>query len=576
MRHSRLSPRRRWMLQSIVGLVTLPLSAVPIWIYATHTSVGQLLSMRARYQFFAPSTPSLPPAAAAAAAADRRRSVSGVPVLLYSIGHPTESFDGRYVVSREHFAQQMWALRDAGYTPIKVEQLAQYLRTGTRTGLPPKPVLITFDDSKTEAMLQADPILAATGMRAVMFVSGGHASSGSLFAEQWDSLAGYGSSGRWELENRTNDLSAPTRDGSRLSTRLVESSSNETTTAYAHRVASDLESAEGQLESHGAGHAIAFAYPYGNWGQHARPGVAAALRQVVGNRFRLAFDQDQQSGWRPVLPGDDRLHIHRLEVMDWTGPELLRRLDAGAAIGQTVFAERGLDHSYSALRLLRAAKAYRCTGAPGTVLQAPARAPHAVALSFDDGPSAYTPQVLDLLEHAHAHATFFVSSGPLHGRGRILTRMLADGDEIGNGGVTAPALSGRPAAQTRAALLATVRAIQTAVPLSPCIARPPRSSDAGALARIAGPLGERAATWSVDPRDFATTDPALIARRVLAAVRPGSVIALHDGGSNRWATVQAIPRILAGLARRGYQVTTVTELSRDLGHAPSSARRPGN
>ena len=47
------------MLQSIVGLVTLPLSAVPIWIYATHTSVGQLLSMRARYQFFAPSTPSL-------------------------------------------------------------------------------------------------------------------------------------------------------------------------------------------------------------------------------------------------------------------------------------------------------------------------------------------------------------------------------------------------------------------------------------------------------------------------------------------------------------------------------------
>jgi peptidoglycan-N-acetylglucosamine deacetylase len=576
MRRTRLSPRRRWMLQSIVGLVTLPLSAVPIWIYATHTSVGQLLSMRARYQFFAPSTPSLSPTAAAVAAADRTRTVDGVPVLLYSIGHPTESFDGRYVVSREHFAEQMWALRDAGYRPIRVEQLAQYLRTGSRTGLPAKPVVITFDDSKTEAMLQADPILAATGMRAVMFVSGGHASSGSLFAEQWGSLSGYASSGRWELENRTNGLSAPTRVGSRLATKLVESPPDETTSAYAHRVASDLEAAEGQLESHGAGRAIAFAYPYGNWGQHARPGIAAALRQVVARRFRLGFDQDQQSGWRPALPGDDRLHIHRLEVMDWSGPELLARLDAGAKIGQTVFSERGLDHSYSSLQLLRAAKAYRCAGTPGSVLAAPAAARHAVALSFDDGPSAYTPQVLDLLEHAHAHATFFVSAGALHGRGRILTRMLADGDEIGNGGVTAPALAGRPAGQTRAALLATVRSIQTAVPLSPCIARPPSSADAAALAGIAGPLGERVATWSVDPRDFATTDPALIARRVLRAVRPGSVIALHDGGSNRWATVQAIPRILAGLARRGYQVTTVTALARDLGHAPSAARRPGN
>ena len=48
-----VSARRRWLLQSIVGLVTLPLSALPIWIYATHTPVGELLSMRVRYEFFA-------------------------------------------------------------------------------------------------------------------------------------------------------------------------------------------------------------------------------------------------------------------------------------------------------------------------------------------------------------------------------------------------------------------------------------------------------------------------------------------------------------------------------------------
>ena len=571
-RRNPVSAHRRWLLQSIVGLVTLPLSAVPIWVYATHTSVGRLLTLRARYQFLPPATPHLDPGAAAVARADRAQTIQGVPVLLYSIGHPTESFDDRYVVSRTNFAEQMRALRVAGYRPITIEQLAEYLRTGSRAGLPEKPVLITFDAAMTETMIQADPILHATGMRAVMFVSGDQASSGSLFTEPWGSLSGYASSGRWELENRTNSLGEADNKEGLLLTRLVESPPDETLADYARRTASDLDAVERAIEGDGGGRAIAFAYPYGNWGQHARPGIAAELRRVVGRRFQLAFDQDQQSGWRPAMPGDDRLHIHRLEVMDWTGPALLRRLDAGARLGDTVYAERGLDHSYSPLRLVRAATAYRCAGRSGTVLPTPVRAPapRAVALSFDDGPSVYTPQVLDLLEHARVHATFFVSGDQLAGRARILTRMLADRDEIGTSlNPSAPANGSVTSAQEQ--LRATVGAIHAAVPLTPCLVRPPSRSQAGVVRRAATGLGERVALWTVDPRDFATTDPGLIARRVLAQARPGSIITLHDGGSNRWATVQAIPQILAGLARRGYQVTTVTDLYRRVLGAPSQA-----
>ncbi len=575
-RRKPISARRRWLLQSIVGLVTLPLSALPIWVYATHTPVGQLLAMRVRYEFFAPATPHLDAHAQAIAQADRRTSFAGVPVLLYSLGHPTESFDGRYVVSRTNFAEQMRALRAAGYAPIRVEQLGQYMRTGSHSGLPRKPVLITFDNATTESMLQADPVLKATGMRAVMFVSGKQADSGSMFSEQWGSLAAFASSGRWELENRTNGLTAVDRRGSSLVTRLVEAPGNETMGDYGRHTAADLASAEDAIDAHGAGHAIAFAYPYGNWGQHARPGVAAELRRVVGHHFRLAFDQDQQSGWRPTIPGDDRLHIHRLEVMDWTGPELLQRLDAGAKLGAAVFAERGLDHSYTPIQLLRAATAYRCAGTVGAVLPTTVDTKHAVALSFNDGPSAYTPQVLHLLEHAHAHATFFVSGAQLAGRTRILTRMLADSDEIGNTLPAATPATRGSVATMRSALRSTITAIRAAVPVSPCLVRPAHVGQAAALAPAAAGLGERVALWSVDPRDFATTDPSLIARRVLAQARPGSIITLHDGGSDRWATVQAIPQILAGLARRGYQVTTVTALYHDLIRAHSSARHRAN
>ena len=437
LRRPPMSARRRWLLQSIIGLITLPLSAVPIWIYGTHTAVGELLAMRIRYEFMPPSTPRLDAGSATVARRDQARSYVGIPVLFYSIGRPTESFDGRYMVNRTHFAEQMEALRAAGYSPIRVEQLAQYVRSGSRAGLPRKPVLITFDDATTETMLQADPILAATGMRAVMFVTTSRASSGSLFSEQWGSLSGYAGNGRWQLENRTDTLGQVVRRGGRLETRLVDAHPDESIPAFGARVAGDLGSAESQIDDHGAGHPIAFAYPYGNWGRDARPGVAAELRSVVGQRFSVAFDQDRQSGWRPALPGDDRLHVHRLEVMDWTGAQLIRRLRAGAALGRTVYAERGLDHTYSPLRIVRAAKAYRCAGAPGAVLPAQVTVPHLVALSFDDGPSAYTPQILHLLEHGHAHATFFVSQSQLAGRTRILLRMLADHDEIGLGATSA-------------------------------------------------------------------------------------------------------------------------------------------
>ena len=260
--------------------------------------------------------------------------------------------------------------------------------------------------------------------------------------------------------------------------------------------------------------------------------------------------------------------------MDWTGPELLKRLDDGAKLGETVYRERGLDHSYSPLQLVRAAKAYRCAGTSGSVLQPGVRAAHTVALSFDDGPSAYTPQVLHLLEHAHVHATFFVSGGQLAGRARILTRMLADGDEIGN--ALSPGTTTASVAAAHAQLEATVdgdprRGAALALPRA-------APEPEGGRCDPAGRTGPGRAGGAMVPRParLRHDGPGLIAQHVLSQVRPGSIITLHDGGSNRWATVQAIPQILAGLARRGYRVTTVTTLYRTVLGSPSGARRSAN
>jgi len=64
--------------------------------------------------------------------------------------------------------------------------------------------------------------------------------------------------------------------------------------------------------------------------------------------------------------------------------------------------------------------------------------------------------------------------------------------------------------------------------------------------------------WSVDPVDWqpgVSSDQ--LVWRVLAGVRPGAIVLLHDGGGDRSATVAALPAIIDGLRRLGLSLTLV-------------------
>lgn len=89
-----------------------------------------------------------------------------LPILLY---HNLTNEPSNTVCAAQ-FAQQMEALQTAGYTPIKIQALEQFVLNGTR--LPDKPVLITFDDGYSSNYEIAWPILKKHGFSAVIFVIG--------------------------------------------------------------------------------------------------------------------------------------------------------------------------------------------------------------------------------------------------------------------------------------------------------------------------------------------------------------------------------------------------------------------
>ena len=128
-----------------------------------------------------------------------------------------------------------------------------------------------------------------------------------------------------------------------------------------------------------------------------------------------------------------------------------------------------------------------------------------------------------MLERENVPATFFVLGRNVAGREELLRRMLADGDMIGNHTYTHVDLS-KASGAARAQIDRTQAAIEAATGFKPCLLRPPYGRTS---AKLLGALSRRKLTstlWSVNPQDFLRPGTAKIKQRVLAGVRPGSIV----------------------------------------------------
>src|SRR5262249_37091588 len=95
--------------------------------------------------------------------------------------------------------------------------------------------------------------------------------------------------------------------------------------------------------------------------------------------------------------------------------------------------------------------------------------------------------------------------------------------------------------------------------VTPALFRPPAGSATATVVRAVEAAGERVVLWSVDPRDWEAGVAAReIRQRVLAAVEPGSIVELHDGGGDRSATIAALPGIVKGIRHRHLRLVALT------------------
>jgi peptidoglycan/xylan/chitin deacetylase (PgdA/CDA1 family) len=234
---------------------------------------------------------------------------SAVPVLLYhGIGEPGDfanATDAEYGVNAYDFAKQMTMIKHAGYQTIDLQTFLDFVH-GKNVTLPPRPLLLTFDDARADSWTGSESILKKLGFTAVMFVDVGRVSTCDPEYLTWDELRAMEHTGRWN-----NQLHAGPNGHTFIQ---YGTSTSETGPYYAYkkpgedfsqwqkRVRSDIEAGQKELADEIPGYEpLAFALPFGAYGQQGTNDerIPSDLLGWLTGRYEAVFTQDVNALARP-------------------------------------------------------------------------------------------------------------------------------------------------------------------------------------------------------------------------------------------------------------------------------------
>jgi peptidoglycan/xylan/chitin deacetylase (PgdA/CDA1 family) len=214
-----------------------------------------------------------------------------MPVLTYHrIADPEQGVEPTLTVSAEDFHEQLNWIKHHGYTSITASHLSEAL--AGRATMPPRPVLLTFDDGYRDLCDFAFPALAASGLSATVFVVTGELGQFSSWdkAFGWNPLPLMSSEQIRQWSGRGIDFGAHSRTHRDL-TRIPPED-----------LVSELEGSALDLSQILDKKVSSFAYPHGRQN--------AIVRSLAERYFSLAFSCEEGLN----TTGIDQMRIRRTMV----------------------------------------------------------------------------------------------------------------------------------------------------------------------------------------------------------------------------------------------------------------------
>lgn len=190
-----------------------------------------------------------------------------------------------------------------------------------------------------------------------------------------------------------------------------------------------------------------------------------------------------------------------------------------------------------------------------------------VALTFDDGPTEYTREVLKTLDEKQIKATFFLIGDQLEKYPDIGKEIAQAGHEIGNHSYSHPRFYLKSQSFIDEEIQKTNTLIRSTGYTGQIHFRPPFGKKLIGLPWYLSQHNIKTITWDVEPDTYVGGDTGagiqhtdFLVQYTLEHTQPGSIILLHPFCSSCSGDRAAIAKIIDVLQSQGYRFVTISEL----------------
>lgn len=181
-----------------------------------------------------------------------------------------------------------------------------------------------------------------------------------------------------------------------------------------------------------------------------------------------------------------------------------------------------------------------------------------ITITFDDGPSIFTLEVLELLKKHDVKATFFCIGKNIEAHPEILKQIIADGHLVGNHSYShSPLFDFYNAATIKEEIEKTDLLLEKYTSRKTNFFRPPYGVTTPSIRRALEKTGHNVIGWNIRSLDGGTKNQELIFNRIIKRVSPGGIVLLHDTASH---SVLVLEQFLQFLQQNNYKVISTEEL----------------
>lgn len=182
-----------------------------------------------------------------------------------------------------------------------------------------------------------------------------------------------------------------------------------------------------------------------------------------------------------------------------------------------------------------------------------------IALTFDDGPSKYTSEILDILEQNNAKATFMMLGTQIDKFGDVIPRMAEMGNTIGNHSNDHANMKDL----TTDGVISEFSAVDDRLAQYGLTSKVVRFPYGSYTKELAAAVNKPHIYWDVDSLDWDSRNVSSILDVVNSELEPGSIILMHDTYPE---TVEAVRTLVPTLIERGYEFVNIEDLAASKGY----------